>query len=740
MQPPDGRAPASLSRDWRAWSASTGTAGAAVVAVVAVARAAAAAEGAPPALLDDLTELTDRSGSAGVDARASEDPPADLVARTVGAALAGKSRPDRPGGEALAVPSLLGAVYEAALLPAERRTGGVFYTPSGVAAGLVALALPDGEAVDAGTVVTDPAMGGGAFLLAAAERLNRMGLDAAGCVAALRGCDVDSGAVAVARTALAWWAWAVDGVVVRPAPEALRTGDGLAPAGPDGPPPGPVAAVVGNPPFLGQLRGSTARSSTQRRRLLERFGAAAKGYVDTALLFLLAGADLVGPGGRIVLVQPESALVGSHGAAARAQLAGQHDLTGLWVGPGGLFDAAVRVCAPVLRRRSDPAPAGSGTGRSRSGGSGPGHGPDDGVSDDGVSGAGPGGAVVALFEGAEVRPSGRFDVDSPHGAGLGAGRWAPVLAATRGVPPVRLAGAGTLADLVTATAGFRDEYYGLVPFVAEYPAVPDGPSPGLSGEGPRWAPLVTSGAVAIGRSRWAQRPIRFAGRPWQRPVVDLEALDRDAPGLAVWVRRRLRPKLVVATQTPVLVAAVDVAGSWVPSVPVVSVEPLAPAGIVPAGIVPPGIAVPDSVGNPPEALWLAAAVLTAPVVSAWAAARFAGAGLSASGLRLTARQLLELPTPRHEAPWHRAAATLRDALAGPAGTPAGARLDPTDPVEPWRRSGDLMAEAYGVDDGTAAEVARWWEAAARRHLPVEAVGPAEPATVPPSPGAGGLSD
>jgi hypothetical protein len=720
MQPVDGRPPASLLRDWRAWSASTGTAGAPLAAVTAVARAAAVTEGAPPALLDELAEPADRSGAGGVDDPVAQGPPAELVASTVRAAFAGGARAarddtadrgvrgDREGPGALAVPSLLGAVYEAALLPAERRTGGVFYTPPGVAAGLVALALPDGEAVDARTVVTDPAMGGGAFLLAAAERLHRRGLDAAACVAALRGCDVDPGAVAVARTALAWWAWAIDGVVVRPAPEALRTGDGLAPAGPAGPPPGPVTAVVGNPPFLGQLRGSTARSSAQRQRLHERFGAAAKGYVDTALLFLLAGADLVGPGGRIVLVQPESALVGSHGAAARAALAGRHDLTALWVGPGGLFDAAVRVCAPVLQRRS---------------GSGPGGG-------QGGADAGSGGGSVALYEGVEVKPSGRFDVDSPHGDGLPAGRWAPVLAATRGVPPVPLMASGTLADLVTATAGFRDEYYGLVPFVTECPAAPAGVPPAPPGEGGRWAQLITSGAVAIGRSRWAQRPIRFAGRPWERPVVDLEALDRDAPGLAVWVRRRLRPKLVVATQTPVLVAAVDVAGSWVPSVPVVSVEPLDPpepldvpelldVPVQPDPAVLADPAVPVTAG--PDALWLAAAVLTAPVVSAWAAARFAGAGLSASGLRLTARQLLELPTPRHQGPWHRAAATLRDAVAG-------------DPVESWRRSGALMAEAYEVDDDVAAEVARWWEQAARRHLPVEPVVPGDPAA------ADGLSD
>ena len=221
-----------------------------------------------------------------------------------------------------------------------------------------------------------------------------------------------------------------------------------------------------------------------------------------------------------------------------------------------------------------------------------------------------------------------------------------------------------------------------------------------SGQAGRHAPLITSGSVAIGTTRWGARPARFAGRRWDRPVVDLEALDEADPALARWVGRRLRPKLVVATQTPVLVAAVDPDGWWVPSVPVVSVEPH------------------DGPGVDPDALWLAAAVLAAPVVSAWAAARFAGAGLSASGLRLSATQLLELPVPQFEAPWREASVLLRAALRpSPHRSDRSDRPGGRDLRALWRRNGELMAEAYGVDAVTAAGVARWWEQAAARYLP-----------------------
>jgi hypothetical protein len=87
------------------------------------------------------------------------------------------------------------------------------------------------------------------------------------------------------------------------------------------------------------------------------------------------------------------------------------------------------------------------------------------------------------------------------------------------------------------------------------------------------------------------------------------------------------PKVVVATQTAVIEAAVDEDGRWFPSVPVISVEPSAPGDV-----------------------WAIGAALSSPVVAAYAAARYAGAGMSSTALRLSASQVLELPLP--PMPWH----------------------------------------------------------------------------------------
>ena len=79
-----------------------------------------------------------------------------------------------------------------------------------------------------------------------------------------------------------------------------------------------------------------------------------------------------------------------------------------------------------------------------------------------------------------------------------------------GVPRLPALGTtGTLGDRVRLTANFRDQYYGLVPAVAE------------GGDGPA---LVTSGLVDPGRCHWGGRPVTFAKRRFHRPTVDLRRL------------------------------------------------------------------------------------------------------------------------------------------------------------------------------------------------------------------------
>jgi hypothetical protein len=235
--------------------------------------------------------------------------------------------------------------------------------------------------------------------------------------------------------------------------------------------------------------------------------------------------------------------------------------------------------------------------------------------------------------------------------------WAPLLADLLGVPAVPdLAGAGCLGDLATATAGFRDQFYGLVPFVRD------------GGDGPA---LITTGLIDAGHCAWRVRPARFARRTFSAPRVDVGALASSDPRLAAWVDRQRTPKVLVATQTKAIEAVVDEDGDWIPSVPVIAVHP-----------------------RRVEDLWPIAAVLLAPPVSAWAAARHLGAGLGATSLKLSARQVLELPLPLRAREWDAGAARVR------AGDLDAAALE--------------MCRAYGLSRPDTMPVLEWWRAATAR--------------------------
>ena len=286
-------------------------------------------------------------------------------------------------------PADLGRLHEALVSDADRTSRGAWYTPGWLADDLVR------RVVDRHGPVVDPACGGGVFLLAAAAYL-LPGRTPAGAVGELWGYDIDPLAVAVAEAALWWWSARLGDPAV--AGRQLRVGDALVAA--ELP---PAAAVVGNPPVLGQLRTSTASTAERRRVLRERFGDALRPYTDDAWLFLLAAVEATRPGGRIALVQPVSVLAARDAGPVRAAVDQRAALLDVWIDQKGAFDAAVEVCAPILERRPTAA---------------------------------------------------RND-------------WSGPLAAARGVPGVALAEGSTLGDHSTIVAGFRDEYYGLVDAVSE---------------------------------------------------------------------------------------------------------------------------------------------------------------------------------------------------------------------------------------------------------------------------------
>jgi N-6 DNA Methylase len=522
----------------------------------------------------------------------------------------GRPEVDDAAEPAVAAGADLAAALEAATGPDQRRANGLHVTPRWLADQLVSRAL-EGLSDAPAVTVCDPACGGGAFLVAAARRLHRGGADRRRVVRHLLwGADIDPVGLAAAEAALALWAGEA------PPPGRLLVADALADGGSvwADRPAGGFHLVVGNPPFQSQLGRATARTPDHQARLRARYGPAVRAYTDAAWLFLLAGCDLARPGGRVVLVEPQS-LVGARDAGAvRSAIDERARLVDMWVDERPVFAAAVRVCAPVL----------------------------------------------------EVGPERRNRVPNA---------WSARFADAVGIPRVRSHGAGAIGDLAHVIAGFRDEYYGLVDAVREHAAGDDDA-----------APLVTSGLIDWLGCSWGYRPARFAKRTWRAPVVDLAHLEHaGGPAARRWVARARGPKLLVATQTRVVEAAVDAKGSWVPSVPVVSVVPHDPAD-----------------------LWRVAAAVASPAATAWLLGRAPGTALARGALKVAAPELLALPLPPDRRAWDEAAAAVRTLTRGAKSqetcdrfldAAATAYATPPALTAWWRERAGALASRPGPPDG-----------------------------------------
>jgi hypothetical protein len=285
-----------------------------------------------------------------------------------------------------------------------------------------------------------------------------------------------------------------------------------------------------------------------------------------------------------------------------------------------------------------------------------------------------GAARRRALETAEVvdvwRPAARFDgalvevcaVVLRTGSGGAVGTtasWAPRLAAA---PDVAVgASSAPLGERFGVAADFRYHYYAVAPHVVEGPA---------SGEDPGRPPLVTPGLVDPARCSWGTRPARHGRRRWEAPRVDLAGLTADGHG--PWARRRLVPKVVVASQTRVVEAAVDVAGAWLPSVPLVSVT------------------------GAPDRLWHAAAALLSPVTTAGALRRGAGTAMAADHIKLGAPAVRALALPAEGPDWDAAATAVRA---------ASSTADPAARRRALVAAATASCAAYGVP---AEGLVDWW--------------------------------
>lgn len=283
--------------------------------------------------------------------------------------------------------------------------------------------------------------------------------------------------------------------------------------------------VIGNPPFLNQLATDTAIDRAIAGLLRERFGDDAKGYADAAALFLRMAVDLVGPGGRVALLQPWSMLAARDTGGIRRALAHRTRLTDLWVALEHVFDAGVHVCAPVLERTTE-----------RTG-------------------------LLHRASGADFTPADPIELDMARLADEET--WSPLVSDLMGIPRISVTSSRLVGELADATADFRDQYYGLRDCVVE---------PIASRIGPHQVPLITTGLVDPGVCRWGMKPTRYDGRRWSQPVVDLQRV-RTTTDLGPWTEQRLVPKLLLATQTKVLEVCVDREGNWLPLTPLITIRP-----------------------------------------------------------------------------------------------------------------------------------------------------------------------
>ncbi len=409
-------------------------------------------------------------------------------------------------------PWLIGAVHELLVSSNERSARGAWYTPPEVVGTLVAMALPDGQSP---TFIIDPTCGGGAFLLAALDRMVAAGRSPSDALSCVGGMDIDAGAVEATRLAIEAWGRlaGVSSESIERAQSSVQLGDQL-----EGWPSlwPQVGVVLGNPPFATPLRGVALSSVAQaaRSERSDRLGP----YADLAAIHLAVCVERVGPGGRIAMVLPQSILASRDTADLRRWIDDVAPMHDIWATKAAVFEASVRVWAPLLVR-ADGSPT---------------------------------------QDQVPTQTQSRTLTQSREGS------WSMAAAAAIGVPAVGITSTETLGSLLTsATAGFRDEFYALAEACVELAevakageAVPDG-----------FMRLATVGSLDPLASWWGRRPTKFAKKQWHEPVIDIGRVEGSS---SAWLAQMQVPKVLLPTQSRVFEPFVDRAGIVAPATPLLA--------------------------------------------------------------------------------------------------------------------------------------------------------------------------
>jgi len=373
--------------------------------------------------------------------------------------------------------------------------------------------------------------------------------------------------------------------------------------------------VLGNPPFLNQLELASALDARAKALLGYAMPGAIAGYTDLSAVFLAVWAGRIRHEGRIAMVQPVSLLAARDAGGVRATLSETCLLESLWLSDTHMFDASVFVCVPALRSSK------------------------------------PTGTLLRRFKGEQFTELEPRAVDSLQDVDT----WAVLMSESIEAKT----SSSLLGEFCSITADFRDQYYGLIPFVKE----DDG-----TGGRPR---LLTTGLVDPAHVLWGETHTRFGKQRWDAPVVDTSSLHAEG-SLSHWATSRLVPKLVVASQTKVIEAVVDDKGQYLPSVPLLTLVP-----------------------HDDSLMWHLLAVLLSPYASHWAYSNFQGAGMNTEAIKVSAKQLTSMPMPSRQTAWDLGARHAEHAMKAA-----------TDVV----RDAELlaMARAMNVAYGVGDDLLLWW--------------------------------
>ncbi len=366
-------------------------------------------------------------------------------------------------------PLWLGPLYMG--LIAGRHQRGSYYTPEILAEQVVQQTLFDSPRSVRRPKILDPAVGAGAFLIAAAIQLTQTGLTRSEALTCLYGVDADP--VAVELAALTLWLWAEE-------PETTHHDVGAQLICADFLTEYPFDdvlfdALVGNPPYVSVFTRHATQQTDYRKRLKAQY-VTAKGSFDLTVPFIEASLRVCRLGGRIGFVLPNKLLSASYAEPLRHWLLEHATLRHLAEVEAG-FDANVYPIMVVWEKRSSQ-------------------------SND----------VVTVQRGKQT-----VNVSHDDLALLPGVRWSGLFDSGWGQVRRCLTSTVALGTRASISAGLTvSEAYDLKPYVQ---------NKGINNTG-AVVMLLTSGVIHRYQTTWHTDPVRYLKQTYQYPLLPVAALSQ----------------------------------------------------------------------------------------------------------------------------------------------------------------------------------------------------------------------